>query len=901
MRTERQRVGHARLAPAILVAAIACTFAAAAPPERPAFGVMGDRLPELDPNAPGFPDSSLVDFSHLLDGPTTTHGFLFPGSDGQMYFEDGTRGRFWGINVAKRAVFQPTEVIDAAVDAIARAGFNLVRLHHIDGITGLLPPERAGTDRPMDPDKLAAVDHWIAALGRRGIYVYLDLLDFRTFSEAERVPEASVIGRGAKPYAVFNERLIELQMDYARRLLVNHINPETGLSYAGDPTVCMIELCDENGLFLTQRRKRPLVSPYWEELTRRWNFWLRARYGDTDTLRNAWTDWQDRCALQEGETLEAGTVTLHGPGGERGMLGGAPGATGHEAGRANDMALFLYSVHRDYFSQMAHFLRERGVQQPIGAVTDFDALPDMRAMHDELDFIGTNYYYDHPRLRDGQWRLPMYFVNHTPLGDQAGESFAPRVTRSAFADRPIVVREWGVCWPNKFRAAGMVEAIAYACLQDIDTMILFTYDTSPLATRLDFFDVKRDPLRWGLAGIGAHAFLKRDVARARREVEVGYSFVDSFFRNGSETIARLHSAGHVSGMRGRFFDEELSEPADLVVASGLSSGAAYTGQRAVISAEERAGDLLDRTHNLTVAAKSGYDVATMPAGRSVMLWGGTLMDAGTRETRETHPGFDLRDLEERGYRPIGRSDDGRRAFGLRDMDRMNWVYHSLSPDDKLRAALDALGQLYDERISHRYVDRNRYVSDTRQIIRDEERELLYVDAPGFAAVAGALADAEQTGTLQVRTTTPIGAVCWVRLDGKPAATSTSWSLKMLTVAVNTGEEKSIHVGEQERAIFALTAVGAAPVITRGKVSAQGTTVSLAGTEIVQVGLANGSWELVRDGSVYHFYCDTPGATLRLPGRQTMSVQVHVPGGAPFESVARGQVEYPAGASLIQIR
>jgi hypothetical protein len=500
MRTERQRVGHARLAPAILVAAIACTFAAAAPPERPAFGVMGDRLPELDPNAPGFPDSSLVDFSHLLDGPTTRHGFLFPGSDGQMYFEDGTRGRFWGINVAKRAVFQPTEVIDAAVDAIARAGFNLVRLHHIDGITGLLPPERAGTDRPMDPDKLAAVDHWIAALGRRGIYVYLDLLDFRTFSEAERVPEASVIGRGAKPYAVFNERLIELQMDYARRLLVNHINPETGLSYAGDPTVCMIELCDENGLFLTQRRKRPLVSPYWEELTRRWNFWLRARYGDTDTLRNAWTDWQDRCALQEGETLEAGTVTLHGPGGERGMLGGAPGATGHEAGRANDMALFLYSVHRDYFSQMAHFLRERGVQQPIGAVTDFDALPDMRAMHDELDFIGTNYYYDHPRLRDGQWRLPMYFVNHTPLGDQAGESFAPRVTRSAFADRPIVVREWGVCWPNKFRAAGMVEAIAYACLQDIDTMILFTYDTSPEATRLDFFDVKRDPLRWGLAG-----------------------------------------------------------------------------------------------------------------------------------------------------------------------------------------------------------------------------------------------------------------------------------------------------------------------------------------------------------------------------------------------------------------
>ncbi|MCD6361691.1 MAG: hypothetical protein J7M38_12625, partial [Armatimonadetes bacterium] len=380
----------ARLALAmILVAGVFC-LPARARAERPAWGLMGGRVPQLDPNIPGFPDSSLVDFSHLLDGPTDRHGFLFLGTDGKFYFEDGTRGRFWGINVAKGAVFQPPEVIDAAVEAIARAGFNLVRLHHIDGITGLLPPDRAGTDNPMDPDRLAAVDHWIAALGRRGIYVYLDLLDFRTFSEAEGVPEAAALGRGAKPYAVFNERLIQLQMDYARRLLIDHVNPETGLSYAQDPTVCMIELCDENGLFLAQRRRQRLISPYWEELTRRWNFWLRARYGDTETLRRAWTDWRGRCALGQAETLEGGLVTLQGPGGERGVLGGAPGSAGHAAGRTNDMALFLYSVHRDYMEQMKRFLRERGVQVPIGAVTDFDALPDLRAVHDALDFMGTN-------------------------------------------------------------------------------------------------------------------------------------------------------------------------------------------------------------------------------------------------------------------------------------------------------------------------------------------------------------------------------------------------------------------------------------------------------------------------------------------------------------------------------
>ncbi len=860
------------------LAGVACLCTAHAQTDAPTFGVMGNRLPDLDPNAPDFPDSSLVDFSYLQDGPTDRHGFLFLGTDGQMYFEDGQRGRFWGINVAKNAVFQPTERIDAAVDAIARAGFNLVRLHHVDGITGLLPPDRAGTAEPIDPAKLAAIDHWIAALGKRGIYVYLDLLDFRTFSEAEGVPEADVIGRGAKPYALFNERLIELQMDYARRLLIDHINPETGLSFANDPTICMVELCDENGLFMAQRRKQPLISPYWEELTRRWNFWLRARYIDTATLRTAWTDWQGHCALVETENLDEGTVTLHGPGVDRGRLGGVPGSVGHETGRANDMALFLHTVHRDYFDQMSHFLRERGVRVPIGAVTDFDTVADLRALHDELDFIGTNYYYDHPRLRNGEWRLPMYFVNHTPLGDEDGESFVPRVTRSAFADRPIVVREWGVCWPNKFRAAGTVEAIAHACHQDIDTMILFTYDIRPEATRLDFFDVKRDPLRWGLAAIGAHAFLKRDVARATHEINVGYSFVDSFFRNG-----------------------EFSEPVDLVVASGLSSGAAYTGQRAVISAEERAEDLLDRSHALTLAARSGYDVATTPAARDIFGWGGTILDAGEFVARATHPGFNLADVEARDFRAIGRGEGGLRAFGLRDMDRMNWVYHYLSPEDKLAATLDALGQLYDERISHDYAQERRFVSDTREIIRDEDAEVMHVTAPGFAAVAGALADAPDVGSLTIRTTTPIGAVCWLSLDGKPARTSTRWTLKMLTLAVNTGEEKSIHVGEQERAIFALTAVGDPPVTTLGKVSEQGTTVSLDGREIAHVGLANGSWELVRDGATYYFSCDTPGATLRLPDRQVLTVSELTPDGPGPETAAQGQITYPAGAAVLRIR
>ncbi|HUS79927.1 MAG TPA: hypothetical protein VM283_01590, partial [Armatimonadota bacterium] len=51
-----------------------------APNGPPAYGPLGNRLPELDPNAPAFPDSSLVDFGYLLEGPTDRHGFLFLGT-----------------------------------------------------------------------------------------------------------------------------------------------------------------------------------------------------------------------------------------------------------------------------------------------------------------------------------------------------------------------------------------------------------------------------------------------------------------------------------------------------------------------------------------------------------------------------------------------------------------------------------------------------------------------------------------------------------------------------------------------------------------------------------------------------------------------------------------------------
>ncbi len=863
----------------------------------------------LDPNATDFPDSSLADFSALHDRPTGSHGRVFAGTDGHFYFEDGTRARFWGINVAKGSVFAPRPVVDRAIAAIERAGFNLVRFHHLDDVEGLLPAESAGTAQRLADDKLALLDYWIAELGKRGIYAYLDLLDYRTFYESEEVANAAALGRGAKPYAFFDRRLILLQQQYARKFLVEHINPYTGLSYGADPTVALIELCDENGFFAVARNWRDLVAPYRDELQRRWNEWLLGRYGDTPTLAEAWTDADSRCGLLPGEALEQGTVQLF-PDPARPGEGSAdqpPNADPEagQTGRVADRRLFLTDLHRQYFRAMRDYLRGHGVDQPLTAVTDFLHLSDLRSVAEELDFIGCNFYYDHPSWQRGnEWHLPAFFENVNPLADPRLESFVPRVCASRVYGKPLAVREWNYCWPNKFRGAGFLEAAVYGALQDLDALILFTYDVKPGQRQLEFFDVRCDPARWGLAGMAASIFLQRQVAPAQQQVAVAYSAVDTHYPTHQPYPTEVYKLGWVSQLSSLFFDQELAKAPDLVLASGRTSGSAYKGDRTVICGNWPASDLLDHRRDQSPDQLSGYDVATVPERTQYFTFGGTMFPAGSRHRLSASPGYLLADVQHHeDYRPIGIGEDGETCLGFRDMRRSNYVFRRLGAAQQLRVALDALAQLHNAPVGNEMVDTGRFVSDTGQVRRLVDAELLLVDAPQAQVIAGSLRQASLTRTpqLSLTTATPIGALVWVSLDGRPVAASTRWVLKLTSTATNTDETKQLHHTNPERTTFSLTALGKPPVTTLGEPAATPTTVDLDGKQVLAVHLVNGVWELLVEGGVWTFYCDTPGVTFRLPQlRPEVTVTRVLPTGEAQRERQTQPLTYPSGVAMLRV-
>ena len=196
-----------------------------------------------------------ADFSHLLDAPAGKHGFVRV-KDGHFYFEDGTRIRFLGFNMAARSNTPNHETAEKLAARFASMGVNVIRLHAADAPIGeepctwssckeapLLDYER-GNSLEFNKAGLDRFDYFVAKLKEKGIYLHIDLLVARAFNKEDGIEYSDRVDSCTKCFPMINERLIELQKDYARKLLL-HVNPYTGLALADDPAVITVQINNE--------------------------------------------------------------------------------------------------------------------------------------------------------------------------------------------------------------------------------------------------------------------------------------------------------------------------------------------------------------------------------------------------------------------------------------------------------------------------------------------------------------------------------------------------------------------------------------------------------------------------------------------------------------------------------
>ncbi|RYG71476.1 hypothetical protein EON80_05170 [bacterium] len=858
-------------------------------------------VPILDPNKTPYPRASLHSFSSLVPAPAGQRGFLKTVGE-HFQWEDGSRARFWGINVANTSLQESDANIEAMVKNFRAAGFNLVRLHHFDERGGIIDLD-AKDSRQIVEAKIRKLDFWVAKAKENGLYVYLDLLDYRKFKEGDGVENADAIGRSAKPYACFDPRLIELQKEYARKLMKDHVNPFTGLSYAEDPAIVMLEIYDENGLFMRRGLWRTMPAPYAERFKALWNDWLRTKYKSTGELRLAWADETGKSALFDAESLESGNVEVPAMTWTPNQVPMADRPYSALA-RRSDGARFAYFLHRRYFREMKAYLRnELGVKIPLCVTGRYDDLPDLSSQAAELDFIGCNFYYDHPYWGQGtpQWQLPSYFHNKNPLSDVDETSMAAATGLARVKGKPFVVREWNYCWPNKGRAGGMLEAAAYAALHDVDAMILFVYETAPTG-KVSYFNVRSDPARWGMAAIGAQIYLGEMIKPAKHKIVVPYGTTDTF------TYTKYHNPLYALGWTTRiendFFDGDTyvaDGKTDLIVPPGRSAAGRYANAPALLY-----GGILNRDLSGKLASQpdflNEYGLTAKASPLSSFVYDGMVFDQFETPKKPVPLSLNLASLQGKGLRPIGVNYGENAAHGFVDEARKRIVFSSLDRTEVLRAALDALQLFSDLPNNHSNMAHSVFRSDTGEIFRDAASGRLILNTPQLQALCGNLNGVSGfAGGLGVKNARN-GVLVGISLDGKPLVTSERYVIKMVTDARNLDEvaARDPRFLKNPAGQWKLTTFGQGPVSTAGKSAQLPLQISLGNKPLLKVYLDGGSWELYVNGNERQFYCDTPGARYTLGTSETKGVKwqtVSNKGAVTTQTLPHAT--YPREAALIR--
>jgi hypothetical protein len=193
---------------------------------------------------------SALDGAALLDAPAGKHGRVVV-RDGHLAFEKGGRARFFGVTLLPKVAFDEPAKADALADRLARSGVNLVRLGDLDAPLGpawsLFDDARDDT-RGFDPVALDRLDHLIAALKARGIYVAVELASQRRFRAGDGLKALGPLPPGGGAAAAFDPDVRDRALEAAQALL-GHVNAETHLALRDDPALAWVTLAGELSLF----------------------------------------------------------------------------------------------------------------------------------------------------------------------------------------------------------------------------------------------------------------------------------------------------------------------------------------------------------------------------------------------------------------------------------------------------------------------------------------------------------------------------------------------------------------------------------------------------------------------------------------------------------------------------
>ena len=543
------------------------------------------------------PQQGVLNFSHLLDAPAGKHGFA-RSKNGHLYFEDGTRARFLGFNIAARSNTPTHEDAEILAERFASLGVNVIRMHAADAPIGEEPGSwsscqeaplldyQSGGSRKFNPEGLDRFDYFCAKLKEKGIYLHIDLIVAREFTEADGLSYPGKFPSCTKRFAMYNERLKELQKEYAKELLC-HVNPYTGLALADDPAVITVQINNEESAIKGSDNDSPELQPYRDEVAKRFGEFLLMKYHARENLKKAWIH-EGICQLGDEEDPVEGTVRViagsfyqpvNEPLGDWGAYEGTP--------RYADFMEFGILMNRNFYRDMKDYLVSLGVKAPIVCSNLLAGAADVYG-HTDGDLMENNSYFNHPILpvvNDTYMVVgPQEYVSANPLTMQTGAGAMATTLLSlgsvaVISGKPFMLSEWNEYGEHPFHSTAFMQMVSYACLNDWDGLILYNHHTSekaddqPADEIKNIFDVYNDPAvicQWGFL---ATVFLKGLVSPAKSSVDL------VFTQNDLQTFPNFGQMPncffpYVTSMRNVFLDggNQYQGNADVAVNAGFLNG-----------------------------------------------------------------------------------------------------------------------------------------------------------------------------------------------------------------------------------------------------------------------------------------------------------------------------------------
>lgn len=460
---------------------------------------------------PSFADEMPIDISFAFgdEAPAGKHGFLKTKGD-DFVFEDGTKARFFGVNMNGSALFPSPEYAEKVAKRLRMTGINLVRFHQMDAewashnLYRYARGKKIETTRELDPESFEKLDYFLYALKKEGIYVYLDMMTYRKFRGTDDVLEFKGIRDCAKPFNGTNARLIELQKEFAKTVWT-HKNPYTGLEYREEPAIVLTEIVNESDLFTMKCTYAPNTphALYCRELREMFRDWLHEKGLEYD--------WEN-CDLQT---------------------------------YASPLTEFKIDLMQRYFREMYDYLRSIGVKIPVTG-TNWSKFAELIPCHKDMDFTDSHCYFK----KDWTWDLEKKTLAHCHVTED--ESIFGMAGRMKVEGKPFFISEWAIQWPNKYRAEGPLHYAAISSLQGWGGLAIHTYSydtklspfdpmgkeiSSPAIANVPYragvFSCWNDPATYGLFYHGALITRRGDVREAREKYSIVY---DRFDEN--DTAAR---------------------------------------------------------------------------------------------------------------------------------------------------------------------------------------------------------------------------------------------------------------------------------------------------------------------------------------------------------------------------